>query len=241
MNVSGYAKAQSKLFQEIRAKGYDSILWSDRLSKEWVVLDHPTQIKSATGNNGNFDPANPGILFSRTTAATDAALAGAPATPVRGPSFLNAARTRNPLEAKSKWNALRQRFKAAFVTHLAPVEEAIDAIPDRLNARREQLMADLWLAPNRRDWAKQEAEHRFGGADMTRILGGMANRTKASAETVLRDVGFYHTARYVQIKMAEMAKADQAAAASAARALADAQARAATARRVVRQQQAAGW
>ena len=164
-------------------------------------------------------------LFSRTTAATDAALAGAPATPVRGPSFLNAARTRNPLEAKSKWNALRQRFKAAFVTHLAPVEEAIDAIPDRLNARREQLMADLWLAPNRRDWAKQEAEHRFGGADMTRILGGMANRTKANAETVLRDVGFYHTARYVQIKMAEMTKADQAAAASAARALADAQAR----------------
>ena len=164
-------------------------------------------------------------LLSRTTAATDAALAGAPATPVRGPSFLNAARTRNPLEAKSKWNALRQRFKAAFVTHLAPVEEAIDAIPDRLNARREQLMADLWLAPNRRDWAKQEAEHRFGGADMTRILGGMANRTKASAETVLRDVGFYHTARYVQIKMAEMTKADQAAAASAARALADAQAR----------------
>ena len=216
---------------EVEAAGFDGVFVpndyaEDAYAKHYeVIAFRPGQIKSATGNNGNFDGANPGILFSRTTAATDAALAGAPATPVRGPSFLNAARTRNPLEAKSKWNALRQRFKAAFVTHLAPVEEAIDAIPDRLNARREQLMADLWLAPNRRDWAKQEAEHRFGGADMTRILGGMANRTKASAETVLRDVGFYHTARYVQIKMAEMAKADQAAAASAARALADAQAR----------------
>ena len=209
----------------MKAAGHDGVIVRDEDGIREVVAFRPNQIKSATGNNGDFDPARPGILFSRTTAATDAALAGAPATPVRGPSFLNAARTRNPLEAKSKWNALRQRFKAAFVTHLAPVEEAIDAIPDRLNARREQLMADLWLAPNRRDWAKQEAEHRFGGADMTRILGGMANRTKASAETVLRDVGFYHTARYVQIKMAEMTKADRAAAASAARALADAQAR----------------
>lgn len=225
VNTSNYAKAQRELFPAIKAKGYDGILWNDTMLKEWVVLGGPEQVKSATGNTGAFSGASADVRFSRTTAATDAALAGAPATPVRGPSFLNAARTRNPLEAKSKWNALRQRFKAAFVTHLAPVEEAIDAIPDRLNARREQLMADLWLAPNRRDWAKQEAEHRFGGADMTRILGGMANRTKASAETVLRDVGFYHTARYVQIKMAEMAKADQAAAASAARALADAQAR----------------
>ena len=28
----------------------------------------PTQIKSATGNNGNFDPANPDIRFSRSAA-----------------------------------------------------------------------------------------------------------------------------------------------------------------------------
>lgn len=30
-----------------------------------VVVAEPTQIKSATGNNGNFDPANPDIRFSR--------------------------------------------------------------------------------------------------------------------------------------------------------------------------------
>jgi hypothetical protein len=32
----------------------------------WIALE-PTQIKSATGNNGNFDPANPDIRFSRST------------------------------------------------------------------------------------------------------------------------------------------------------------------------------
>lgn len=35
----------------------------------------PTQIKSATGNNGNFDPANPDIRFSRSAAPSLSAVA----------------------------------------------------------------------------------------------------------------------------------------------------------------------
>lgn len=65
VNVGNYAKAQRELFAEVRAKGHDSVLWNDSLNKEWVVLGGPTQIKSATGNQGTFDPNDPDIRFSR--------------------------------------------------------------------------------------------------------------------------------------------------------------------------------
>lgn len=64
VNVSNYAKAQRELFAEIRAKGFDGILWNDNFNKEWVVLGGPEQIKSATGNTGSFDASNPDIRFS---------------------------------------------------------------------------------------------------------------------------------------------------------------------------------
>lgn len=60
VNVANYAKAQRDLFAEL--DGFDGILWNDALSKEWVVLDAATQVKSATGNNGGFDPTDPRIV-----------------------------------------------------------------------------------------------------------------------------------------------------------------------------------
>lgn len=66
VNVENYAKAQRELFAEIRAKGFDGILWNDGLNKEWVALESPTQVKSAVGNQGTFDAADPDILYSRT-------------------------------------------------------------------------------------------------------------------------------------------------------------------------------
>lgn len=55
---------------ELKAQGYDgvileypeSMVGKSQASKEIVVFD-PTKIKSATGNNGNFDPNNPDILM----------------------------------------------------------------------------------------------------------------------------------------------------------------------------------
>jgi diguanylate cyclase (GGDEF)-like protein len=44
--------------------GYDG--YFDPIDKSWVAYDS-TQIKSATGNNGEFDGSNPNILFSRKT------------------------------------------------------------------------------------------------------------------------------------------------------------------------------
>lgn len=67
VNVGNYAKAQRELFAEIRAKGYDSILWNDGLNKEWVILGGPEQIKSATGNNGDFSSESGSILLRDAT------------------------------------------------------------------------------------------------------------------------------------------------------------------------------
>lgn len=68
-----YLKADNPLVTDSRKKaksaqkkGHDGILYSgpDLVAgvPEWVVFN-PTQIKSATGNAGTFDPANPNILM----------------------------------------------------------------------------------------------------------------------------------------------------------------------------------
>ena len=65
--------------EELIAQGYDGMIWAQkdnimRGASGWgndlpqIVAFKPTQIKSATGNNGQFDPANPDIRFSRSAA-----------------------------------------------------------------------------------------------------------------------------------------------------------------------------
>ncbi|OZA55716.1 MAG: hypothetical protein B7X79_13910 [Acidovorax sp. 17-64-282] len=54
-----------KAIRAAKSKGYDAIRVRDDQNGvvNWVVFD-PTQVKSATGNNGDFDPANADIRFS---------------------------------------------------------------------------------------------------------------------------------------------------------------------------------
>lgn len=69
-----YARGEGMLFDELRMQGHDSIrLKSDDGYDTWVVLDNPSQIKSAISNTGAFSEA-PGIRESRvddTLGATD--------------------------------------------------------------------------------------------------------------------------------------------------------------------------
>ena len=58
---------------EMRAEGFDGII--NQVDNEYIVFDS-TQVKSATGNAGTFDPANPNILASRAQ-LVDAASAAA--------------------------------------------------------------------------------------------------------------------------------------------------------------------
>ena len=62
--------------EELIAQGYDGMIWAQkdnimRGASGWgndlpqIVAFKPAQIKSVTGNNGQFDPANPDIRYSR--------------------------------------------------------------------------------------------------------------------------------------------------------------------------------
>lgn len=61
---------------ELDAQGYDGVIYDFGSWKEYVAF-RPEQIKSATGNNGQFDPANPDIRFSRSGMKTLASKATA--------------------------------------------------------------------------------------------------------------------------------------------------------------------
>lgn len=65
--VSGDNKAESRKFREkLIKKGYDGIEFDNPFGPfSWYVVFEPTQIKSATGNNGQFSPTNPDIRYTR--------------------------------------------------------------------------------------------------------------------------------------------------------------------------------
>lgn len=56
---------------KLKEQGYDGIIALDGQ----IVAFYPGQVKSATGNNGQFDPANPDIRFSRSAAPSLSAVA----------------------------------------------------------------------------------------------------------------------------------------------------------------------
>jgi hypothetical protein len=55
LQVPGYKAAQARLFDELRAKGHDGVVFPDGT---YVVLKSPSQIKSAIGNQGTYDPTS---------------------------------------------------------------------------------------------------------------------------------------------------------------------------------------
>jgi hypothetical protein len=61
-NPAPEAWAEGKTPREILAAGYDGVIAGDQL-----VVFNPTQVKSATGNIGTYDPNNPDIRYSLPT------------------------------------------------------------------------------------------------------------------------------------------------------------------------------
>jgi hypothetical protein len=57
--ANNYRRAQGIFFDQLRMRGYDAV-W-DRSAGVIVVIGNPTQIKSAIGNRGTFDPAKKNI------------------------------------------------------------------------------------------------------------------------------------------------------------------------------------
>ena len=71
----GYKLSGEEVRQELIRRGYDGLI--DEYMDEIVVFD-PTQIKSATGNRGTFDPTDPSIL----KAVAPVAVSGAAIAPI---------------------------------------------------------------------------------------------------------------------------------------------------------------
>jgi len=60
------AKSHGDLINELNSRGYDGVVYSNRVENPVMktnsyIAFHPHQIKSATGNNGNFNPRSPDI------------------------------------------------------------------------------------------------------------------------------------------------------------------------------------
>lgn len=78
---SDEAEVMAKLIENLESRGYDGFAYDNQHEGEgasWVPF-RPEQIKSATGNTGQFDGSNPDIRFSRS------ATAAAPAAPASSP------------------------------------------------------------------------------------------------------------------------------------------------------------
>jgi hypothetical protein len=71
IRASNYKKEQGNLFDRVRRAGFDGV---DMGNGVYVVIGDATQIKSAIGNNGSFDPVNKDITKSadRSQTATPA-------------------------------------------------------------------------------------------------------------------------------------------------------------------------
>jgi superfamily II DNA/RNA helicase len=140
---------------ELEALGYDGV----RIGDGTLIAFSPEQIKSATGNNGDFDPTNPDIRYS--VKAESADKAGEAAKPEdRGltPPEQNLGRR---LQAQLQDNMNRVRQVQDRIMKLAgrPVSEAADYYgaeanrPGRIAARKEDAEKKLF-APLMEDLAK---------------------------------------------------------------------------------------
>jgi hypothetical protein len=62
IRASNYKREQGNLFDRVRREGFDGV---DMGNGVYVVIGDPTQIKSAIGNDGTFDPSKKDITKSR--------------------------------------------------------------------------------------------------------------------------------------------------------------------------------
>jgi len=65
--------------EKVKAQGHDGVMLTHPDGSIEIVAFEPTQVKSAIGNNGDFDPANPDIRFRRTPDPDDFGVKGAAA------------------------------------------------------------------------------------------------------------------------------------------------------------------
>lgn len=65
-HATNYKKALGDFFTELKAQGHDGAIFGSGNDKTYVAFD-PTQVKSAIGNRGTFDPAKNDIRYQTAT------------------------------------------------------------------------------------------------------------------------------------------------------------------------------
>jgi hypothetical protein len=106
--ANNYAKAQAEVFSELKSLGYDGIDYGHGI---WIALEGSSQIKSAVGNRGTFNPSDKRMQFSARQQAARAtgATGGLPPVGQRG---------LKPLTKNSVMNEKLDVFYAAFPNRL---------------------------------------------------------------------------------------------------------------------------
>ncbi len=171
----------------LKAAGYDGII-NDQNS-EIIVFD-PNQIKSAIGNNGDFDPSNPDIRFSKTRTEDQAealdklGLGEQIAESISDKAKQRVTETIDTLKSQSFW----QRLNEGIFDGLAGIKQAEEAVgvvdPNKqgyVSARLASGLSDIlhgvfhYGAPEWRDGVVQRKADTKGLLEVFGMLGDDLN------------------------------------------------------------------
>jgi hypothetical protein len=189
-------------FDNLPAAGFDGLKMSRDGGQDWLVLHNPEgNVKSATGNAGTFDPANPDIRYSR--------------QPLTIKQMEEMAKTgKAPVEnttRQEKIQAAEDFMATRFADSTRPHDVWARTQDPELGAA---LVVDKNLAPGRiADFEKRMMnEH---GNKIANELGRIAKKYKLSYDVAKQNVGNWMTATYAVEANAHLKAKDQKALAEA--------------------------
>ncbi|MEI7464440.1 MAG: PLxRFG domain-containing protein [Burkholderiales bacterium] len=170
------AELAMQIRSDLIRKGHDGIIIKrDDGTIEYVVFK-PTQIKSAIGNNGQFDPTNPDIRFSRSPAEV---LRGINQTSIRN-AFLDATTSHDKVNLWAKTVGTQydkaQRNPQTFGRVFNAVQDYIKDISSFANAAADQAPSILPKLDNFRDLVRKDASRADLNAVGAVIFQGTLNK-----------------------------------------------------------------
>lgn len=113
--------------QALIEQGYDGVVLEGDGGVIELVAFEPTQVKSAIGNNGNYDPANPDIRYSRSQPADAIRSSMGSLTADQERAYLAVAGYDNVPTLRERFDSLKAnlglRMKQALVDQFAPIAQ----------------------------------------------------------------------------------------------------------------------
>ncbi|MFZ7320459.1 LPD5 domain-containing protein [Comamonas jiangduensis] len=119
--------AAKALTDRVKALGHDGVVLDLGGGVIELVAFEPTQVKSTTGNNGNYDPANPDIRYSRSQPADAIRSSMGNMTPDQERAYLAVAGYDKVPTLRERFDQLKAnlglRMKQALVDQFAPIAQ----------------------------------------------------------------------------------------------------------------------